>query len=275
VIETLTTWLVARGLTLSPEKTRVVHLEEGFDFLGFTIRQYPSSRSKAGYQLRITPSKASIQELRTKLDAVWKQHIGASVSAVLRALNPLIRGWANYFRIAIASKVFSSLDSWMFLKAVRWVNRTHPHKPNAWRRDWYWGRLHPHRLDHWVFGNKAVGAYLLKFKWFKIERHVIVRGTASPDDPALRAYWAARSRAKARGLTPSQGSITARQRHVCPVCGQGLFNGEELQTHHLVPRAQGGTDAYTKLVLVHYYCHQQLHAQAFAGATVAACGVAS
>jgi RNA-directed DNA polymerase len=275
VIETLTNWLATRGLTLSTEKTRIVHLEEGFDFLGFTIRQYPSARSKAGYQVRITPSKTSIKALRTKLAAVWKQHIGASVSAVLRALNPVIRGWANYFRIAIASKVFSALDSWMFLKAVRWVNRTHPHKPNAWRRDRYWGQLNPHRSDHWVFGNKTVGAYLLKFKWFKIERHVIVRGTASPDDPALRAYWAERSRTQARGLTPSKQIIAARQQHVCPECGQSLFNGEELQTHHLVPRAQGGTDAYTNLTLVHYFCHQHLHAPGGAGATAVACEAAS
>jgi RNA-directed DNA polymerase len=163
----------------------------------------------------------------------------------------------------------------MFLKAVRWVNRTHPHQPNAWRRDRYWGRLHPHRSDQWVFGNKAVGAYLLKFKWFKIERHVIVRGTASPDDPTLRAYWAARSRAKARELTSSKQIIAARQQHVCPVCGQSLFNGEELQTHHIVPRAQGGTDAYTNLALVHYFCHQHLHASVGTGASVAVCGAAS
>jgi RNA-directed DNA polymerase len=275
VIETLTTWLATRGLTLSTEKTRIVHLEAGFDFLGFTIKQYPSARSKAGYQVHITPSQASIKELRTKLDALWKQHIGASVSGVLRALNPVIRGWANYFRIAIASKVFSALDNWMFLKAVRWVNRTHPQKPNAWRRARYWGHLHPNRADQWVFGNKAVGAYLLKFKWFKIERHVIVRGTASPDDPTRRAYWAERLRAKARGLTPSKRHIAARQQHVCPACGQSLFNGEELQTHHLVPRAQGGTDAYTNLALVHYFCHQHLHASAEADARVAACGAAS
>jgi RNA-directed DNA polymerase len=274
VVETLSTWLATRGLTLSTEKTRIVHLEEGFDFLGFTIRQYPSTRSKAGYQLRISPSKASIKALRTTLDALWKQHIGAPVSAVLRALNPVIRGWANYFRIAIASKVFSALDNWMFLKAVRWVNRPHPHKPNAWRRDRYWGQLNPHRSDHWVFGNKAVGAYLLKFKWFKIERHVIVRGTASPDDPALRAYWAERSRAVARGLTPSKRHIAARQQNRCPVCGESLFNGEELQTHHIVPRTRGGTDAYPNLTLVHYFCHQQLHAVSAKRTVVAACGAA-
>jgi len=150
----------------------------------------------------------------------------------------------------------------MFHKAVRWVNRTHPHHPNAWRRARYWGRLHPGRNDQWVFGNKATGAYLLKFKWFPIRRHVIVRGTASPDDARLRDYWAARQRAKARDLPPSQYRIAAQQNHVCPVCGNSLFTEEETQIHHIVPRAQGGTDAYPNLLLVHYYCHQQLHASA-------------
>jgi RNA-directed DNA polymerase len=260
VQETLQHWLADRGLTLSAEKTRVVHLSEGFDFLGFTIRHYPTAHTKAGYKVRITPSKASIKAVRDTLGALWQQAIGGPVAAALAALNPRIRGWANYFRISIASRVFSSLDNWMFLRAVRWVNRTHPHKPNAWRKDRYWGQFHPKRNDAWVFGHKDTGAYLLKFKWFTIRRHVIVRGTASPDDPHLRAYWAARNRVKARDLTPSQHRIAQQQDHVCPVCGDTLFNDEEIQTHHKTPRAQGGADAYANLELVHYYCHQHLHA---------------
>ncbi len=261
VVEVLHAWLAVRGLTLSADKTRIVHLDEGFDFLGFTIRQYPSAQSKAGRKVRITPSKASIKAVRDKVGAVWRRNRGAPVAAVIRDLNRIIRGWATYFRISIASRVFSGLDNWMFLKAVRWVNWTHPHKPNAWRRARYWGRFHPTRADDWVFGNKDNGAYLLKFKWFKIERHVIVRGTASPDDPTLRAYWAARQRARARSLTPSRPRIAVRQGDVCPVCGDTLFNDEELQIHHRIPRAQGGTDAYANLELVHDYCHQHLHAR--------------
>jgi RNA-directed DNA polymerase len=259
VVETLHNWLAARGLALSPEKTRIVHLDTGFDFLGFTIRQYPSTQTKTGRKVRITPSKASIQALRTKVDAIWKQYVGGPVRAVIRALNPVIRGWANYFRIGIASRIFSGLDNWMFLKAVRWVNRSHPHKPNAWRRARYWGRFHRTRVDSWVFGDSSSGACLLKFKWFRIERHCIVRGTASPDDPALRAYWATRQRAKTQALTPSRQRIALRQAGICSVCGETLFNDEELQIHHKVPRAKGGTDAYTNLELMHYYCHQHLH----------------
>jgi RNA-directed DNA polymerase len=260
VVTTLDAWLAARGLVLSRDKTRVVQLDAGFDFLGFTIRQFPSAQSKTGRKVRITPSTASSKAIRSKVGAVWKRQAGTPVSATIRALNPIIRGWANYFRVSIASRVFSSLDNWMFLKATRWVNRTHPHQSNAWRKARYWGRFHPTRADAWVFGNKDNGAYLLKFKWFRIERHIIVRGTSSPDAPSLRAYWADRQRAKARRLTPSRQRIAAQQEHVCSVCGDTLFNDEELQVHHKLSRAQGGTDAYTNLELVHYYCHQHLHA---------------
>jgi RNA-directed DNA polymerase len=270
ILETLAAWLAARGLVLSAEKTCIVHLTEGFDFLGFTIKHFPSTQAKAGYRVRIRPSKTSIQALRQELGAVWRRDQGANVAAVLRDLNPMIRGWASYCRIGVASKVFSSLDNWMFLKARRWVNRTHPHKPNTWRKARYWGRLHPTRADDWVFGNKDTGAYLLKFKWFPIKRHVIVRGTASPDDPTLRTYWAARNRAKALGLPPSHQRIAQQQDHVCPVCRTSLFTDEELRVHHRVPRSQGGTDAYANLELVHYYCHQHLHAHSAAQARSAA-----
>jgi RNA-directed DNA polymerase len=260
VVGVLTAWLAERGLALSEEKTHIVHLSEGFDFLGFTVRHYPSPRAKAGYQLFITPSKASVLKVRRDLRDVWKHQVGANVAAVLAALNPKIRGWANYFRVGVASRTFSSLDNWMFLREVRWVNRTHPHQPNAWRRARYWGALHPKRTDTWVFGNKDVGAYLLKFKWFRIERHVIVRGTASPDDPSLRAYWLARQRTNAKDLIPSAQKLAEHQRGLCPLCGESLFNGEAFQRHHWVPRRRGGADTYDNLALLHYYCHQHVHA---------------
>ena len=260
VMGVLTAWLAERGLTLSEEKTRIVHLSEGFDFLGFTVRRYRSPRAKAGYQLFITPSKAAVTKVRRDLGGIWKHQVGANAAAVLAALNPRIRGWANYFRVGVASRTFSSLDNWMFLRAVRWVNRTHPHKPDAWRRARYWGPLNPQRADAWVFGNKDTGAYLLKFKWFTIERHVIVRGTASPDDPSLRAYWLARQRARAKALPPSVQQLAERQRGVCLLCGESLFNGEALQRHHRIPKRDGGADTYDNLTLLHYYCHQHVHA---------------
>jgi RNA-directed DNA polymerase len=98
--EILPGWLAERGLTLSGEKTRVVHLTEGFDFLGFNVRHYHVPRtSRTGFKLLIRPSKRSVSGLREKLREAWRGLNGHSIRAVLARLNPIIRGWANYFRI--------------------------------------------------------------------------------------------------------------------------------------------------------------------------------
>jgi RNA-directed DNA polymerase len=258
----LVEWLKERGLTLSEEKTRIVHLTEGFDFLGFNIRHYPAPQtSRTGWKLLIKPSKESVQDVQKKLKDQWDKAQGTNVQSVLAKLNPIIRGWANYFRTAVAKEIFSKLDSWMFYKADRYARRMHPKKSSDWRHRKYWGRLQLDRLDPWVFGDKQTGGYLLKFSWFPIERHVLVKGTASPDDPRLADYWTKRQATKARDLTPSQQKLAKRQQGRCRQCGESLFNDEDLQVHHLLARSQGGKDSYSNLVLVHVLCHQQIHAK--------------
>lgn len=256
---TATHWLAKRGLQLSPEKTRIVHLTEGFDFLGFNVRLYESPRSRSGYKLLIKPSKESVRKLREKLREEWQHLNGHNVDAVVRRLNPIIRGWANYFRIGVASETFAALDSFMYAREWRYAKRAHPRKFHAWRKSRYWGKLNPKRNDAWVFGNKQTGAHLLKFRWFNIERHTLVRGKASPDDPDLQEYWAARYAARAADLTPSYRRLARQQRCVCRWCGESLFNEEQLHRHHVEPRAKGGKDSYANLELVHLYCHQQIH----------------
>ncbi len=255
-------WLKERGLTLSEEKTRIVHLTEGFDFLGFNIRHYPAPKtSRTGWKLLIKPSKESVQDMRTKLKVLWEKAHGMNVQTVLGKFNPVIRGWANYFRTAVAKEIFSGLDCWMFYKEDRYTRRAHPKKNKDWRHQRYWGRLHLERNDPWVFGDKQTGAYLLKFSWFPIERHILVKGTASPDDPHLKDYWMKRQARSVKDLTFSKQKLAKRQKGRCPECGESLFNDEELHVHHLLPLSQGGKNTYSNLALVHLLCHQQIHAK--------------
>jgi RNA-directed DNA polymerase len=261
VQRSLVEWLKERGLTLSEEKTRVVHLTEGFNFLGFNVRQYPAPKTaRTGWKLLIKPSKESIQAIQKKLKEFWTKGKGANVQGVLVRLNPLIRGWANYFRTGVASEIFHKLDSWMYYRADRYTKGMHPNKPKSWRQRKYWGRLNLERSDRWVFGDKSSGRYLLKFGWFPIERHVLVKGTASPDDPCLKDYWEQRQAAQAKDLSFSKQKLAKRQKGRCPECGESLFNDEELQVHHLLSRADGGKGNYSNLALVHLLCHQQIHA---------------
>jgi RNA-directed DNA polymerase len=169
----------------------------------------------------------------------------------------MIRGWADYNRRVVSSKVFNKMDNWMFRRAYRYARHTHPKKSGRWMRQRYWGQWNKERDDHWVFGDKHSGRYLLKFSWFKIERHILVKGTASPDDPDLRDYWWERQKVNAKHLSAGDIDMANDQGWVCRICGEELINGEELHRHHTVARAKGGSDARSNRELVHLYCHQQ------------------
>ena len=165
-------WLAERGLSLSEEKTRVVHLTEGFDFLGCTVRHHHAPRTtRTGYKLLIRPSKKAVLRKRQELRGVWLGLKGHNVGAALRKLNPIIRGWANYYRTVACSEVFRKMDRWMFCREIRYVKHMHPNKPWKWRKSHYWGKLHNKRKERWVFGDKGSGAYLLKFSWHNNVRH--------------------------------------------------------------------------------------------------------
>jgi len=191
-------WLADRGLQLSEDKTRVVHLQDGFDFLGFTVRRYKDRRKANGWKLLITPSKQSIEKIKEKLRAIWRQGFHLSVAALLPRLNVVVRGWAYYFRTHVSTRTFSALDAWMFHRQMRFVKRRHERKPWDWLQRRYWGKRHPSRQDRWVFGEPDTGLYLQKFSWVHIERHTIVKGAASPDDPQLQGYWVQRRRWRTR-----------------------------------------------------------------------------
>jgi RNA-directed DNA polymerase len=259
---TLKEWLGNRGLSLSEEKTQIVHLTKGFDFLGFNIRQYKAPlTSKSGFKLLTKPSNKSVTAIRKKVRETWLQGRGANVPVLIRKLNPIIRGWANYFRIGVAKEIFEKLDRWMFHKEYRYASRTHPLKPWYWRKERYWGRLNPHSKDNWMFGDKQSGQYLLKFSGFDIRRHRMVIGTHSPDDPRLKEYWKERNKTPVKDLPSKEQRIAKRQDSLCEKCGATLFNGELLHIHHVKPRKDGGGDGIHNLRLIHLFCHQQVHSK--------------
>jgi RNA-directed DNA polymerase len=257
VIATLKEWLAERGLKLSDEKTRIVHLTEGFDFLGFNVRLRSDVRRARGAIRLITPSKEAIKCHRAAMRAEWLRLRGKPVATVIRVLKPKITGWGNYYRHQVAAVTFHNMDKWMFRRECRWVKITHPKQPRKWRDKRYWGRLNKERKDQWVFGDKHTGAYLPMYKWTKIERHIKVRGTASPDDPTLKEYWEERTKAKAKELKPSYQKIARNQDDVCPICGESLYNDEELQKDHIKPRHKGGQEHYDNYQLLHDDCHKQ------------------
>jgi len=220
----LVSWLVPRGLAFNEDKTRVVHLDEGVDFLGFNIRRY---RGK----LLIKPSKAAVKRIRERLSAEMRALRGCNAQLVLIRLNPIIRGWSAYYRHAVSSKVFNSLDTHLWKLTYKWAKFTHPHKPKHWIITQYFGAFNSARKDRWVFGDRDSGAYLLKFSWAKITRHTLVKGWASPDDPALTGYWAIRRRRGKPPLGRARLRLLQAQHGRCPLCGDLLLYAEHEPRH--------------------------------------------
>ena len=220
----LAAWLQPRGLVFNQGKTRIVRLEDGVDFLGFNARRY---RGK----LLIKPGKAAIKRIKARLTAEMKTPRGHNAQMVLIRMNPIIRGWPAYYRHRVSSKVFDALDGHMWKLTYKWANWTHPHKGKRWIVRKYFGRFVPSRRDRWVFGDRDSGAYLLKFAWTKITRHTLVKGWASPGDPALASYWAARRRRGTPPLDPPRLRLLQRQHGRCPLCGQLLLHADREPQH--------------------------------------------
>jgi RNA-directed DNA polymerase len=224
VRQRLTAWLAPKGLRFNPAKTRVVAIEDGFDFLSFNVRRY---HTKDGPLLLTKPSKESLVKIRRRLKAEIRVLRGQPAAAVVGHLNPIIRGQAAYHRTGAASAAFNALDHWLFDQLYRWACRQHSRKGRTWVGRRYFGRHHPSRDDKWVFGDPKTGAYLHKYAWTPIVRHVPVAGRSSPDDPALARYWAGRRERHNRRhppLAPSVQRALRAQEGRCALCGDFLLH---------------------------------------------------
>jgi RNA-directed DNA polymerase len=269
----LAEWLAPRGLAFNEDKTRIVHLSEGFDFLGFNVRRY---RSK----LLIKPSKAAVRRVRERLASELRTLRGSNAMAVIAALNPVIRGWAAYYRGVVSSRLFGSLDHYLWHITYKWATWRHANKPKRWIAGRYFGKFSKFRNDRWVFGDRDSGAYMVRFSWTAIERHVPVKGAASPDDPALASYWAARRKKVKPPLDGYTLRLLTRQDGLCPLCGDHLLTADQppqspeqwerwwrqvtrraiaasYLTHHGRPGPADGDQTR----LVHASCQRALHAR--------------
>ena len=265
-------WLAPRGLAFNEDKTKIVHLSDGFDFLGYNVRRY---RQK----LLIKPSEAAVRRIRKRLATEMRALRGSNVMAVLAKLGPIVRGSAAYYRGVVSSGIFTSLDHYLWQLLYKWATWSHPNKPKSWIVDRYFGKLNKFRNDNWVFGRDS-DAYLAKFSWTSIVRHVMVKGGSSPDDPGLAEYWAERRKRVKPPLDDYTLRLLTRQDARCPLCGEHLLTADQppqspeqwerwwLQvtrkaiaasylTHHGGPGSPDGVQTR----LVHTSCHRGLKAR--------------
>lgn len=190
---TVERFLAERGLELNTEKTKIVSVHQGFNFLGFNVRSYKN-------KCIIKPQKEKVLSLLKEIRIWLKKNQMATAEAVIWHLNPILRGWANYYKHIVSKQVFSYLRHKVWRALWEWCLKRHPHKGTLWVKEKYFKRLNG---QDWSFCGKALNKHagewnmhLFDIGAVPIIRHAKVKGTASPDDPALREYWTTRYKKK-------------------------------------------------------------------------------
>jgi RNA-directed DNA polymerase len=254
-------FLAERGLNLSPHKTRIVHIDDGFDFLGQNVRMYKG-------KLLIKPSRTSVQSLLRKVREVIKVNQSTPAGQLIGQLNPLLWGWANYHRHVVSKVTFTKMDHAIFQALWRWAKRRHPNKPSGWTRQKYFTRVANNR---WVFfgttttsQGKTQEHRLIRLAYTPIKRHIKVKAEANPYDPAWERYFEARSGVRMAHSLKGRRRLLylwREQNGICPVCKQSITKLTGWHNHHIVWRSQGGSDGAANRVLLHPNCHRQVHSQ--------------
>jgi RNA-directed DNA polymerase len=177
-------FLKERGLSLSEEKTRISHINDGFDFLGFNIRKYKG-------KLLIKPSKAGIVSVKRKIREILKANMTAKTDNLIGMLNPVIRGWANFYRHVVSQEIYDKIDSAIWKMTWQWAVRRHPNKPLKWIKSKY---LQRNGFKNWVFCEKGGKLQLLRMSDTPIRRHIKIKSEANPYDPLWKKYFEKRSK---------------------------------------------------------------------------------
>lgn len=202
VLPAVKKFLEARGLTLSEEKTKIPYIEHGFTFLGQTFHKH-------GNKLHITPSKEGILTIIRKVGMVIRKHRSAPMIILIKKLNEILRGWANYHRHVISSEVFRRVDSYVYDQLWRMIRRRHSNKSRKWLAKKYW-----RAAGKWVFTtfvkykNKCKLYQVVRFCSICIRRYRKIKAKANPYLPEFRRYFRTRKHVKEAKLWRE---LTARQ----------------------------------------------------------------
>lgn len=264
------------GLELKPSKTRLTHtLEEygeeksGFDFLGFNIKQFKVGKHHSGKDPRknllgfktiVQPSKDKIKAHYQKLKDNLDKMKAVEQAAVIKHLNPIIRGWCNYQSPWHSSAAYSKVKNLLWNRLWRWAKRRHPNKGRKWIARKYF------LLDTegWRFATRREGKNplrLLKHSDFPASAEYIkIEGNRSPFD-GDKNYWSKRMGQRYSTHDPQKSRLIKRQKGKCAYCGLSFRPDDVVEKHHLESKSSGGKNTDNNLVLLHLHCHDQIEAQ--------------
>jgi RNA-directed DNA polymerase len=252
-------FLVVRGLQLSQEKTHIVRIDQGFDFLGWNFRKYSE-------KLLIKPSKKNAQAFYLKVKEIISTHKAVKQEELIHLLNPVLRGWAQYHSPVVAKATYSRLDHLIFKAIWRWSKRRHPNKNTEWI-----GKKYFHTIGerNWVFavsvtneeGSKELKE-LYQLSGTAIKRHKKIKGAYNPFDPEWEMYGEnLRQERMLENMSHRKQWIRmyVDQGGLCAVCQCKMTKVTGWHDHHIEYRVHGGSDALGNRVLLHPNCHAQVH----------------
>ena len=263
-------WLAQFDLELQPSKTRTVHTlnelnnnKAGFDFLGFNIRQYKVGKYQSGknpkgeslgFKTITKPSDESAKRHYQKVSDAIRWLNSAPQSKLIKELNPIIRGWCNYFKTVCSKEIFSELYRLTHIRIRRWADRRHPNKNKYWVSRKYWTKI---GNDNWVFGceYKENSYNLTKHPKTAIKRHTKVNGKSSPYD-GNTLYWAKRQ-GKHPELKESKAKMLQKQEGKCNWCQLTFQEDDVIEDDHIIARRAGGNNSLNNRQLLHKHCHDE------------------
>ncbi|MDQ2695909.1 MAG: reverse transcriptase domain-containing protein, partial [Pseudomonadota bacterium] len=237
-------FLHERGLELSQDKTRVVHIAEGFDFLGWNFRKYDG-------KLLIKPSRKNVKAFLETIRGIVKGNKTVRQANLIAQLNPVIRGWANYHRGAVAKDTFAKVDHVIWQLLWKWACRRHPNKGKQWIKDRYFRQI---GSRSWVFAaqtgkvkieGQTETRVLARAGDTPIQRHVKIKAEANPYDPQWETCFEDRLGLKMKESHNGRGRLFRlwwSQGKRCPVCGERITKISGWHVHHITPRHEGDKD---------------------------------
>ncbi len=273
--EIISDWLAGIGLELKPEKTSVTHTlypelsedgKAGFDFLSHHIQQYPAGKYRSnknaqgrilGFNTLITPSKKASKVHQEQVGRIIRKHRSSPQAALIKDLNPVIRGWTSYFTNSDAQTVgeLSKQDRLTYLKLRRWAKRRCGNISDGHTK--YWTSIDG---NNWVFATRSGEANPLRLLLHRESSssstdYVKVKGDKSPFDGDL-VYWSSRL-----GTHPEmphrKAKLLKQQKGKCPWCELRFQEWDVIEVDHKTPRALGGKDEWKNLQLLHRHCHDE------------------
>lgn len=272
--ELISNWLSDIDLELKPSKTRIAHTlngEEsedgipGFNFLGYNIRQFPIGKHKSpkhphgfllGFRTLIIPSKESCKRHQENIKKVVKEHKKSPQPVLISKLNPIIRGWCNYYKFSDANtmKLFSKQDFLVMQKLRSWgINRCGKYSIAC--------KKYLHRIENRIYfatGNEGSSPLRLLFHdtfSSSSTEYVKVKGDKSPYDGDL-IYWSTRMGRSAE-MPQNKASLLRKQKGKCNWCGLNFRNGDILENDHILAKALGGINDNSNKQLLHGHCHDE------------------